>query len=88
MPSSPPLNAATTHPRRVVIKLGTGVLTSGVGQLDENRIAQVCSEIAALRVILRHQFVGHPSLRGAAPGQRSHYNSVRERQGSHLERLE
>ena len=35
--------------RRVVIKLGTGVLTSGVGQLDTSRIAAVCAEIATLR---------------------------------------
>src|SRR3954467_9226139 len=35
--------------RRVVIKLGTGVLTSGIGQLDTARIAAVCAEIAALR---------------------------------------
>ena len=35
-------------PRRVVIKLGTGVLTSGIGQLDTARITAVCAEIAAL----------------------------------------
>ena len=35
--------------KRVVIKLGTGVLTSGIGQLDTTRIAAVCAEIAALR---------------------------------------
>src|SRR4029078_11119814 len=34
---------------RVVIKLGTGVLTSGIGQLDIARITAVCAEIAALR---------------------------------------
>ncbi|MSU66655.1 MAG: glutamate 5-kinase [Opitutus sp.] len=40
----------STHtPKRVVIKLGTGVLTSQGGQLDTTRIAAVCSEIAALR---------------------------------------
>jgi glutamate 5-kinase len=33
----------------VVVKLGTGVLTHGVGQLDTARIAAVCCEIAALR---------------------------------------
>ena len=37
------------QPRRIVVKLGTGVLTSGVGQLDTARIAAVCAEIAALR---------------------------------------
>ncbi|MSU22860.1 MAG: glutamate 5-kinase [Opitutus sp.] len=40
---------SSTAPRRVVIKLGTGVLTTGVGQLDIARIAAVCAEIAALR---------------------------------------
>ena len=39
----------TTAPKRVVVKLGTGVLTHGVGQLNTARIAAVCSEIAALR---------------------------------------
>ena len=37
------------RPDRIVVKLGTGVLTSGVGQLDNARIAGVCSQIAALR---------------------------------------
>ncbi len=32
-----------------MVKLGTGVLTSGVGQLDKARIAAVCAELAALR---------------------------------------
>lgn len=36
-------------PRRVVVKLGTGVLTTGIGRLDTARIAAVCAEIAALR---------------------------------------
>ncbi|MSU50026.1 MAG: glutamate 5-kinase [Opitutus sp.] len=40
---------STTRPQRVVVKLGTGVLTSGIGQLDTARIAGVCAEIAALR---------------------------------------
>ncbi len=39
----------TALPKRVVIKLGTGVLTSGIGQLDTARIAAVCAEVAALR---------------------------------------
>ncbi|MDB6168601.1 MAG: glutamate 5-kinase [Verrucomicrobia bacterium] len=39
----------STHPRRVVVKLGTGVLTSGVGELNTARIAAVCADIAALR---------------------------------------
>lgn len=37
------------QPRRVVIKLGTGLLTSRVGHLDTARIAAVCAEIANLR---------------------------------------
>jgi glutamate 5-kinase len=47
MGSNSPLK--TKAPRRVIIKLGTGVLTSGVGMLDTARIAAVCAEIAALR---------------------------------------
>jgi glutamate 5-kinase len=38
-----------TAPKRVVIKLGTGVLTSGIGELDTARITCVCGQIAALR---------------------------------------
>jgi glutamate 5-kinase len=49
-PNAPRLSPpAITRPRRVVIKLGTGVLTHGVGQLDEPRIASVCAQIATLR---------------------------------------
>jgi glutamate 5-kinase len=44
-----PTSAAAPLPRRIVIKLGTGVLTSGIGQLDTGRIAAVCAEIAELR---------------------------------------
>lgn len=40
--------ALTAKPRRVVIKLGTGVLTSGVGQLNRARIQAVCAQVAAL----------------------------------------
>ncbi|MFA6287949.1 MAG: glutamate 5-kinase [Opitutaceae bacterium] len=40
----------TTAPKRVVIKLGTGVLTSGIGQLNTIRIAAIAAEIAALRL--------------------------------------
>src|SRR5258708_29491326 len=39
----------TDAPKRIVVKLGTGVLTSGIGQLDEQRIAQLCGELSALR---------------------------------------
>jgi glutamate 5-kinase len=41
--------AASKTPRRIVVKLGTGVLTSGIGQLNEPRVAQICGQIAALR---------------------------------------
>ncbi len=46
---SPAASLAHRPPKRVVIKLGTGVLTSGVGQLDTGRIAAVCQQIAELR---------------------------------------
>ncbi len=48
-PAVPGAPGGSAAPRRIVVKLGTGVLTSGVGQLDEGRIAAVCAEIAALR---------------------------------------
>lgn len=35
--------------KRVVLKLGTGVLTSGVGQLDTARIATLCQQVGQLR---------------------------------------
>jgi glutamate 5-kinase len=44
-----PSISAPLAPKRVVVKLGTGVLTSGVGQLDHARIAAVCAGLAALR---------------------------------------
>lgn len=37
------------RPARVIVKLGTGVLTSGVGRLDTARIADMCSQLARLR---------------------------------------
>ncbi len=47
--SAVPENLAGRPPKRVIIKLGTGVLTSGIGQLDTGRIASVCAQIAGLR---------------------------------------
>jgi glutamate 5-kinase len=38
-----------TRVRRVVLKIGTGVLTSGVGQLDTAKIMALGAEVAALR---------------------------------------
>jgi glutamate 5-kinase len=49
MAYSLPLKAGGAHPRRVVVKLGTGVLTTGIGQLNEQRIAGIASQLAALR---------------------------------------
>lgn len=36
-------------PRRVVVKLGTGVLTTGIGQLNTDRIAALAAGISGLR---------------------------------------
>ena len=36
-------------PKRIVVKLGTGVLTHGIGQLDAERIAAICAQVADLR---------------------------------------
>jgi glutamate 5-kinase len=36
-------------PRRIVVKLGTGVLTHGIGQLNTERIGSLAAGIAALR---------------------------------------
>ena len=38
-----------TTAKRIVIKLGTGVLTSGIGELDTARIATLCDQVSALR---------------------------------------
>ncbi len=40
---------ASRPPRRLIVKLGTGVLTSGIGQLDEARIAAIAAQIVAIR---------------------------------------
>jgi glutamate 5-kinase len=39
----------STLPQRIVVKFGTGVLTSGIGQLNAGRIAAICAQLAALR---------------------------------------
>ena len=41
MPSAVKKDSTPSLPRRLVVKLGTGVLTSGIGQLDTARIARV-----------------------------------------------
>ena len=38
-----------TKAKRIVIKLGTGVLTSGIGKLDTARISTLCDQVNALR---------------------------------------
>jgi glutamate 5-kinase len=38
-----------TQAKRVVIKLGTGVLTSGIGDLDTQRIDTLCQQVMTLR---------------------------------------
>ena len=43
------LTPRSRSPRRIVVKLGTGVLTSGIGQLDEPRIAALAAQLTALR---------------------------------------
>lgn len=35
--------------KRVVIKLGTGILTRGIGKVDSARVASICSQVAELR---------------------------------------
>jgi glutamate 5-kinase len=43
------LHPSHSLPRRVVIKLGTGVLTTGIGRLNTARIASLCTQFAQLR---------------------------------------
>ncbi|MFP4165705.1 MAG: glutamate 5-kinase [Opitutales bacterium] len=38
-----------TQAKRIVVKLGTGVLTSGIGELDTARIASLCRQLGHLR---------------------------------------
>lgn len=35
--------------KRVVIKLGTGILTKGIGKVDTDRVFAICSQVAELR---------------------------------------
>ncbi|MEZ5275488.1 MAG: glutamate 5-kinase [Opitutaceae bacterium] len=39
----------SSPPKRLVVKLGTGILTSGPGQIDRDCIADVCRQVADLR---------------------------------------
>lgn len=47
--SSSPSGPALAAPKRVVVKLGTGVLTHGIGQLNTDRINALAAGIAGLR---------------------------------------
>ncbi len=47
--SSSPSGPALAAPKRVVVKLGTGVLTHGIGQLNTERIGALAAGIAGLR---------------------------------------
>jgi glutamate 5-kinase len=38
-----------THPKRLVVKLGTGILTLGPGRIDLDTISDVCRQISVLR---------------------------------------
>jgi glutamate 5-kinase len=49
MASSLPTLTSSGKPRRIVVKLGTGVLTSGIGELNTARISAMCADVAALR---------------------------------------
>jgi|UniRef100_UPI0040495999 glutamate 5-kinase len=49
MNSSSIQTSRNLRPRRIVVKLGTGVLTTGIGKLDTQRIKAVCAQIATLR---------------------------------------
>jgi len=40
---------ANFQPKRVVVKLGTGILTSGIGNLDLDVIQNICKQISELR---------------------------------------
>ena len=41
--------SSLSHAKRVVIKLGTGVLTSGIGDLDTDQINTLCKQVIELR---------------------------------------
>jgi glutamate 5-kinase len=43
------VESAPALPKRIVVKLGTGVLTTGIGQLNTERIAALAAGIAGLR---------------------------------------
>lgn len=49
MSPNPASSASAAQPRRLVVKLGTGILTARPGELDTARIASLCAQIAALR---------------------------------------
>jgi glutamate 5-kinase len=60
---------ARKSPARVIVKLGTGVLTSGIGQLDTARIAGVCAQLAALRALGTEVYVVSSGAVGLGMGR-------------------
>jgi glutamate 5-kinase len=56
-------------PGRVVVKIGTGVLTSGVGVLDPASIAGICRQLAALRAQDREVIVVSSGAIGLGMGR-------------------
>lgn len=55
--------------KRVTIKLGTGILTSGIGQLDTGRIEALCREVAALRAAGRQVIIVSSGAVGLGMGR-------------------
>jgi len=43
------MKTGTSHPKRLVVKLGTAILTRGPGQIDLDTIGDICRQIATLR---------------------------------------
>lgn len=59
----------TLQARRVVVKLGTGTLTSGIGQVDTSKIDGLASQIAALRASGREVIVVSSGAVGLGMGR-------------------
>lgn len=61
--------AHSPTPRRIVVKLGTGVLTRGIGELDTARISAVCAQVAALRAAGTEVFIVSSGAVGLGMGR-------------------
>lgn len=55
--------------RRVVVKIGTGVLTAGVGQIDRDRLAAIAAQLAELRAAGREVVVVSSGAIGLGMGR-------------------